>query len=108
MLLLNPGGAADPQPAARGQGHLLFLHAAQQGYLVIIEVAELAQAAQVAFGHLVPALTASNGFTGIGAVENRVGGWGGGGKGGLAGPGIGARGRTGGVTAGSFGSGRGA
>ena len=108
LLLLNPRGAADPEPAARGQGHLLLLHAAQQVDFGPIEVAEFAQAAQVALGHFVPAFATGGGFTGIGAVENRVGGRGRGGKGGLAGPRIGARCRPGGAVRGGSGSGRGA
>ena len=70
---LDPGGAADPQPAAGGQGLLLLLHAAQQLHLLRVEVAQAAQALQVALGHFVPALAAVGGFAAVGAVEDRIG-----------------------------------
>ena len=77
---LNPLGAPNPEPASRGQGLLLLLHPAQQADLLVIEVAQLFEAAQVALGHLVPAFAAIGGFAAVGAVENRVGGRGCGGK----------------------------
>ena len=58
----------------------MALHAPQQLNFVVVEVAELAQALQVAFRHLMPALAAGWGLAGLGAVKNRVDGRGGGGE----------------------------
>ena len=74
LALLNPGGAADPQPASGGEGFLFELHAAHQLHFLRTEVAQLAQAFEVAFGHLVPAFTAVGGLARIGAIEDGVGG----------------------------------
>ena len=52
---------------------MLHLHAAQQGHLFRVEVSQAAQALQVAFGHLAPALATLGGLAGVGAVEDRVG-----------------------------------
>ena len=71
---LDPVGATDPQPATRREGLLMALHTPQQLNLVVVEVAKLAQALQVAFGHLMPTLAAGWGLAGIGAIKHRVGG----------------------------------
>ena len=74
-LLADPICATDPEPATRGQGLLLHLHAAQQFQLRSSQLAQLVETSQVALHHLLPTFSASGGLAGIGAVKDRIGRW---------------------------------
>ena len=71
-LLLDPGGATNPEPTARGQRFLFLLHPAQQGHFFLVQVAEFAKAREVALSDLVPAFAAVRGFAAVGPVEDRI------------------------------------
>ena len=78
--LLNPTGAADPEPTAGWQGFFLALHPRQQRHFLIVQSTQLPQASEIALANLAPAFTAISGFAAVGPVKNRVSGWSGGGK----------------------------